>query len=252
MPLPSEICEFDILNALVTNFSCIYYINLDTDQVFPYKISPAVYDLLHGSIHNAPGYEAIMRDYVLKTVVKEDQAHMLHETSVSNLEEQFRKKRTYEHDYRISRNGRFQFCRAKFVDISTSEGLHQMVAGFSDISSEKQTELEYMAYIDPVTGGDNYESFKNKLSICGSSGYLISVDIHSFKIINSICGIDKGNETIQEIWNCISGCLDTNNLAGHITADQFVIYSYGDDKGSVITKLAQLEKKTAFHAVCAA
>ena len=225
MSLPPEICEFDILNALVTNFDSIYYVNLDTNQVFPYKVSPVVYQLLRGSIHNTPGYEAIMKEYVLKTVVKEDQAHMLHETSITNLEKQFRKKHTYEHDYRILRNGKVQFCRAKFVDISTSEGLHQMVAGFSDISSEKQTELEHMAYVDPVTGGDNYESFKHKLSICGSSGYLISVDIHSFKIINSICGIEKGNETIQEIWNCISVCLDTNDLAGHIKADQFVIYS---------------------------
>lgn len=243
MTLPPEICEFDILNALVTNFDSIYYVNLDANQVFPYKVSPAVYQLLRGSIHNAPGYEDIMKEYVLKTVLKEDQAHMLHETSITNLEKQFRKKHTYEHDYRILRNGKVQFCRAKFVDISTSEGLHQMVAGFSDISSEKQTELEHMAYVDPVTGGDNYESFKHKLSICGFSGYLISVDIHSFKIINSICGIEKGNETIQEIWNCISGCLDTNDLAGHITADQFVIYSYGDDKGAVINKLAHLEKQ---------
>ena len=40
-----------------------------------------------------------------------------------------------------------------------------MVAGFSDISSEKQRELERMAYVDSVTGGNNYESFKKKSGI---------------------------------------------------------------------------------------
>ena len=70
-----------------------------------------------------------------------------------------------------------------------------MVAGFSDISSEKQRELERMAYVDSVTGGNNYESFKKKIRDFRQPGYLVSMDIHSFKIINSICGIIKGDES---------------------------------------------------------
>lgn len=35
-------------------------------------------------------------------------------------------------------------------------------SGFSDISPEKQRELERIAYVDTVTGGNNYESFKKE------------------------------------------------------------------------------------------
>lgn len=83
-----------------------------------------------------------------------------------------------------------------------------MVAGFSDISSEKQRELERMAYVDSVTGGNNYESFKKKIRDFRQPGYLVSMDIHSFKIINSICGIIKGDETLKGIWKCIQEILE--------------------------------------------
>ncbi len=80
-----------------------------------------------------------------------------------------------------------------------------MVAGFSDISSEKQRELERMAYVDSVTGGNNYESFKKKIRDFRQPGYLVSMDIHSFKIINSICGIIKGMKHSKESGSVFRG-----------------------------------------------
>lgn len=115
-----------------------------------------------------------------------------------------------------------------------------MVAGFSDISSEKQRELERMAYVDSVTGGNNYESFKKKIRDFRQPGYLVSMDIHSFKIINSICGIIKGDETLKGIWKCIQEILEKGDLAGHINADRFVIYSSGKDQEKTIRQLQQL------------
>lgn len=231
----------EIIQALGSNFNSVYYVDVDHDKVYVYKVNSAVRSVLNDTLKEIPGYEAIMAEYVGKVVLTEDRETMLYETSIENLRKQLSLKKAYQYDYRIVRDGKVKYCRAKFVNTSDGGQLHRMVAGFSDISSEKQRELERMAYVDSVTGGNNYESFKKKIRDFRQPGYLVSMDIHSFKIINSICGIIKGDETLKGIWKCIQGILEKDDLAGHINADRFVIYSSGKDQEKTIRQLQQLE-----------
>lgn len=239
--LRADTRQDEIIRALGSNFNSVYYVDVDHDKVYAYKVNSAVRSMLNDTIKAIPGYEDIMAEYVGKVVLAEDRETMLYETSIENLRKQLSLKKAYQHDYRIVRDGEVKYCRAKFVNTSDGGQLHRMVAGFSDISSEKQRELERMAYVDSVTGGNNYESFKKKIRDFRQPGYLVSMDIHSFKIINSICGIIKGDETLKGIWKCIQEILENNDLAGHINADRFVIYSSGNDQGKTIRQLQQLE-----------
>jgi hypothetical protein len=211
----------EIIQALGSNFNSVYYVDVDHDKVYAYKVNSAVRSVLNDTLKEIPGYESIMAEYVGKVVLTEDRETMLYETSIENLRKQLSLKKAYQYDYRIVRDGKVKYCRAKFVNTSDGGQLHRMVAGFSDISSEKQRELERMAYVDSVTGGNNYESFKKKIRDFRQPGYLVSMDIHSFKIINSICGIIKGDETLKGIWKCIQGILEKDDLAEHIKTTLF-------------------------------
>ena len=235
----------EMIRALGSNFNSVYYVDVDNDKVYTYKVNAAVRSMLNDTIQAIPGYEDIMAEYVGKIVLAEDRETMLYETSLENLRRQLCLKNAYQHDYRIFRDGEVKYCRAKFVNTSEGGELHRMVAGFSDISSEKQRELERMAYVDSVTGGNNYESFKKKIRDFRHSGYLVSMDIHSFKIINSICGIVKGDDTLKGIWKCVQKILENKDLAGHINADRFVIYSCGDDPQKVVRQMEHLEELLA-------
>lgn len=241
--LDEDLRKNEIINALGSNFNSVYYVDVDEDKVYAYKVNSAVKSFLGEKIQTIPGYADLMVAYVAKTVLPEDMETMLQETSIENLRKQFRQKNTYQHDYRIVRDGEIKYCRAKFVNTSGVGELHRMVAGFSDISSEKQRELERMAYTDPITGGNNYESFKKKLIDCPDDGFLISMDIHAFKIINSICGVAKGDQTLKGIWRCIKEDLDKHDIAGHINADRFVIFNHEHDKEKVRAKLTSLNER---------
>lgn len=230
-----------IINALIRDFNSVYYINVDTQKVYPYKINPRVKKLLGSSLDSFPLYSELMKEYTEKTVLGEERETMLLETSIDNLREQFKLKDSYQYDYSIVRDGNIQYCRAKFVNTDGTGELHHMVAGFSDISAEKQRELERIAYVDRITGGNNYAYFKKTLRDYNIPGYLISMDIHEFKIINSICGIIKGDETLKAIWNCIKQSIDTSDFAGHINADRFVIYCQCDSKDEVIAHIKKIE-----------
>lgn len=170
--LDERLNESEMVNALGSNFNSIYYVDVDNNKMYPYRMNPSVRAMFGEVLESKPGYQEMMEQYVNAIVLEEDKLHMLLETSINNLRRQFLIKDTYQHDYRIVRDGQVQYCRAKFVNVSGVGELHKMIAGFSDISPEKQRELERIAYVDAVTGGNNYESFKKKLRDRNVSGHI--------------------------------------------------------------------------------
>ena len=106
----------------------------------------------------------------------------------------------------------------------------------------RRKELEQYAYYDPITKGYNYIKFKANLKKKHISGSIISLDIHSFKIINSVCGIIKGDQVIEAIWQILTNALefDSGDLAGHINADHFIIFIPTEDEEIIIRKLKNI------------
>lgn len=104
----------------------------------------------------------------------------------------------------------------------------------------RKKELMRLAYMDPLTQGDNYVSFAEKLKRRRPiSGYLISMDIGEFKIINNTCGVDKGDQVLQSVWEILKNRLEENELAAHINADRFVLY-LGEQDRAVLTQRLRL------------
>ena len=97
------------------------------------------------------------------------------------------------------------------------------------------SQIEEYAYIDPVTKGYNYVKFKEQLHKYALPGVIISVDIHSFKIINSISGIAKGDAVIKAVWNSILELteIEKMELTAHINADHFIIFMPTFDKEKI-------------------
>ena len=75
------------------------------------------------------------------------------------------------------------------------------------------------------------------------TGYIISVDLNDFKLVNSVCGIDKGNETIKCIWDIISNSLAEDELAAHIGGDHYVMFITEDNKDAVIKRIKEISNQ---------
>ncbi len=110
------------------------------------------------------------------------------------------------------------------------------------VASHKQSQmLEKLAYEDELTGGANYACFKDRLSIMNpSGGYIVSVDIGDFRIVNSICGEKAGDELLVSIWDVLQEILQDGELAAHINADQYVLYLNMDNEDALIERLKNL------------
>lgn len=85
--------------------------------------------------------------------------------------------------------------------------------------------IESYAFLDNLTGGDNYNKFKDNMKSIKSPGYIIAIDLHDFKLINSVCGTRKADDFLKNFWECIKAAVGKNDIAAHIYADHFVLYT---------------------------
>lgn len=235
-----ETISAEMVRALSDDYHSIYYIDFDKNEVVPYRLSDDIEREYGEFFRSKPEYGKAMSGYISNTVMPEDREDMMRACSVGNLREHFAEGKVYVHDFRAVRNGKVSYCRMKAVNLSADGVLHKAIFGFSDISREKVRELERYAYVDPVTGGDNYVHFKKRLEEKTEKGYIVSMDIHSFKVVNSICGTTKGDEILREIWHCIEQNIGEHDLAAHINADHYIIYYAGEDKAAVSEHLEML------------
>lgn len=113
---------------------------------------------------------------------------------------------------------------------------------------QKKIQIEQYAYIDPITKGYNYARFKEQLLKYNEEGVIISVDIHSFKVVNSINGITKGDEVIKKIWEVILDQIEVEKkeLAAHINADHFIIYLPTFDRQEILQQIKNITYALSF------
>ena len=243
----------ELVRALSDDYHSIYYIDFDKNQVIPYRMSAEAEKAYGTYFRTYPAPEEAMKYFVMKSVMPEDRDEMNQLSEIGHLKQQLEESRIVIRDFRAAEGGKNAYCRMKMVNLSGNGELHRMIVGISDISREKIKELERFAYIDPVTGGDNYVRFKEKLAEKTEKGFIVSLDIHSFKVVNSICGTAKGDEILREIWKCIQKNLRENDLAAHINADHYIIYFETEDASFVSERLEmitiQLSKRSAELAV---
>lgn len=110
----------------------------------------------------------------------------------------------------------------------------------------QKKQLTALAYKDALTGGDNYACFREKMKqLKGTSGYIISTDIYEFRIINNICGVSKGNEVLQNVWDVLNSQLSSTELAAHIHADRFIFYWTDFENASLEQRIEHLNQEIA-------
>lgn len=105
-------------------------------------------------------------------------------------------------------------------------------------------DLYNLAFQDPLTGGDNYACFQEKIKRKkDTSGYIISMDLSAFKIINNTCGISKGNLILKSVWEVIYSELKGEELAAHINADRFIMYLDEEEREQVEIRIRRLVER---------
>lgn len=106
------------------------------------------------------------------------------------------------------------------------------------------TLLKKLAYEDPLTGGYNYQAFLKKIrSLSEHQGYMISIDINEFKLVNTLCGIEKGNEVLIAVWRVISRSLMDYEVAAHINADHYIMFLMAPSREKITERIISISNE---------
>ena len=114
-----------------------------------------------------------------------------------------------------------------------------------------QTSLEYLAFVDPVTGGMSDARFRVEAARRlqkGGAHMLVSMDMQGFKLINNIFGTEEGNRTLCHLHNTLRQCLRPGELSARVAADLFYILLEESDCQKAEERLHQIyQKANAFN-----
>ena len=102
----------------------------------------------------------------------------------------------------------------------------------------QRRQLYRLAYVDPLTNGDNFACFKEKLSHRGGdNGFYVALDLQAFKLINNTCGVAKGDETLLEVWKLLQAGTHLGEFSAHINADRFILFLRDNDRRTLEPRL---------------
>ncbi len=127
-----------------------------------------------------------------------------------------------------------------FVVVLTLIGVFLLIL----LTREQYRTLLSFAYEDPLTKGANYAKFcvdmeKRRIR----QGYLVAMDITNFNNINIAAGLAAGNNIIRDVWEILTGVIQSNESAGHVREDMFILFLQASDETGVLERIRQISKE---------
>ena len=104
-----------------------------------------------------------------------------------------------------------------------------------------QRRLEGLAFIDPVTGGNNLNRFLldagKAIEEMPENYMMVSMDVQDFKMINDVYGRAEGDRTLAYIYRTLKGRLRSGELLARGNADVFYMLLRRQDEEDAVWRL---------------
>ena len=121
--------NFDIIGILASEYTSVYYIDMDTDELDTYTMNETT-ETQFGQIFRAGiRYSEAFRMYVDRFVSAKDKQKMLHAGSRFNILDELAKRKTFITGYE---NADGKYCEMKFVKVGDGEFPRAVALGFSE------------------------------------------------------------------------------------------------------------------------
>nr|QGT50817.1 sensor domain-containing phosphodiesterase [uncultured Elusimicrobia bacterium] len=112
------------------------------------------------------------------------------------------------------------------------------------VRSASNRRLFATAYIDPLTGADNFnsmgEQFTDRLAGLNGKAALVVFDIVKFKVINDLHGYERGNKVLQRVADVLRENMRPGEFFCRSSADNFIMLLSYDDRRKFRTRLVLL------------
>ncbi len=138
--------QLEVIEGLSINYESICYLDLDMDQIVPYRLSQRTALLFQERYHPLP-YSQYAKSYVDIWVHPEDRELVTRETAPACIREKLAESGTYYFNYRVVVKGEIQYLQLRLVDVGRQEQVSQVVFGYRRVDEEIRQQMEQQALL---------------------------------------------------------------------------------------------------------
>lgn len=136
--------NISIIEALSAEYTSVYYINLDTEEITPYSMNKTTANSFGETFKRNVKYSSAYSVYVDKFVSGIYKNRMLQAGSIKNIREQLANRKSFNTMYVNFLN---RYCEMKFVKVGDSEHPEFVALGFADKDDVLRKEIQQQAVI---------------------------------------------------------------------------------------------------------
>ncbi len=133
--------RLEVIEGLSVNYESIFYVNLDDDQMLPYRLSRRSESFFNQRSETG-GFMQFLTEYVTDWVFPEDREIFRKATEPDYIREKLAEYKTYYINYRISDNEEIQYLQLRVVNVGRQNQVSQIVMGYRRVDEELQQEME--------------------------------------------------------------------------------------------------------------
>lgn len=130
--------------ALSREYTSVYYVELDKNQVSPFNLSNRIAGMFGDKFYKLD-YDSAIATYVESAVIEEEKTKMLKVLSRTEVIKNLRRQDAYTHVYLNNEN---KYCEMKVVKIDTEDGSNVAVMGFAVNDEQIRTAQESKRRMD--------------------------------------------------------------------------------------------------------
>ncbi len=221
--------QFNIVNALSSDYANILSINLRTRTLKPIKLSGYVPESFKENYAEDASYDTFFSDYIEHRVYSEDKAFMTEAIALDTIIEKLTDSDEYSSSYRIDDNGEIHFYEFKYMKLSSGTVILGVMNIDKIVNDAKEKEkLIMLSETDRMTGLLNRVSGELKVEDSlrnGKGGLFILLDIDHFKHFNDTYGHGVGDQVIINVANSLKAAFREHDIVFRLGGDEFSAYA---------------------------
>lgn len=133
--------RLELIEGLSIDYESIFYVDLDADQLKPYRISSRIAKQFPKETSTFPfsGFDA---DYLEKWVYPPDRDIIAAAVKPEYIREKLADDKFFNVNYRVLRDGTPSYIQLRVVNVGDEDHISQIVLGYRDIDKEMLHEME--------------------------------------------------------------------------------------------------------------
>lgn len=128
-----------ISGLLASEYSCVYYVNLDSDEFLPFHVTDRISNAFGDIFRQRISYTAICHLYADKYILKQDREDFLDFCSINFIKSQLKNKDRFTKIYRNEQN---KYCEMKCVKLGDWKLSKTIILGFAIKDKEIRKDIK--------------------------------------------------------------------------------------------------------------